>query len=142
MTEPLNRRFTKNNSDWSIILTRFETVENTHHNFFVDFLSISFVFFSSINVSKLTTGAEKMNVSFYLVVIGCLAVHTSADSELINKLGGNPAPPASSKPLQTHLADHPACQKDLEALAHRCQLSQVTISSTFITIPQVGLLNI
>jgi hypothetical protein len=98
------------------------------------FLLISYrsllCFFSSINVSNLTTGAEKMNVSFYLVVIGCLAAHTSADSELINKLGGNPAPPASSKPLQTHLADHPACQKDLEALAHRCQLSQVTISST------------
>ena len=60
-------------------------------------------------------------VRLCLLSIGCLAAAAAAvDSELINKLQGvREEQAASPKPLQTHLADHPACQKDLAALATR-----------------------
>ena len=69
---------------------------------------------------------------FCLLVAGCLVASSVADSELLRKLeGGVPASTAETKPLQTHLADHPACQKDLSALASRCQLTQEEIKNDF-----------
>ena len=69
---------------------------------------------------------------FCLLVAGCLVASSAADSELLRKLeGGVPASTAETKPLQTHLADHPACQKDLSALASRCQLTQEEIKNDF-----------
>lgn len=71
-------------------------------------------------------------VKVCLFSLGCLVAHAAADSELINKIqGGNQEQPASPKPLQTHLADHPACQTDLAALATRCHLTQEEIKNDF-----------
>ena len=66
-----------------------------------------------------------------LIALTCLAVQTLASSEFLKKLQDeSPAAaeaaelPVTAKPFQTHLAEHPACKKDLAALASRCQVHE------------------
>jgi hypothetical protein len=64
-----------------------------------------------------------------------MAVQTFASSEFLKKLQDEPQAPAeppvdplvTAKPFQTHLAEHPACKKDLAALATRCQVPQLLL---------------
>ena len=66
----------------------------------------------------------------------CTLTLVSGKSELLSRLQNDiPAAvaiePVTSKPLAVHLSEHPACAKDLAALASRCQLTPEEMKNDF-----------
>ena len=65
----------------------------------------------------------------------CTLALVSGSSELLKRLQNDipavAAEPVTSKPLAVHLSEHPACAKDLAALATRCQLSPEEMRNDF-----------